>query len=161
MSHRKWRETKQQLIWWPDVALLGCCLVSSHFLRDILSGLPVNPHRHLAFSSYPSAWGRQRDCWHQTRPFFWPQSSASGPMDQRHREDAMPVEWPTRRFPSATGLRGSIPFSLFLEPLWSSYRMIFPSEQMSQPFSLRIRCWDITLLCSSFSLIPSPYSHLP
>ena len=36
---RKWRETKQQLIWWPDLALLGCCcLVSIHFLCDILSG---------------------------------------------------------------------------------------------------------------------------
>ena len=22
--HKKWRETKQQLIWWPDLALLGC-----------------------------------------------------------------------------------------------------------------------------------------
>ena len=31
----KWRETKQQLIWWPDLALLGCCLVSLHFLYDI------------------------------------------------------------------------------------------------------------------------------
>ena len=29
MSHRKWRETKQQLIWWPDLALLGCSLVLS------------------------------------------------------------------------------------------------------------------------------------
>ena len=37
MSHGKWRETKQQLIWWPDLALLGCYLVSFHFLCDILS----------------------------------------------------------------------------------------------------------------------------
>ena len=41
MSHRKWRETKQQLSWWPDLALLGCCLLSLHFLCDILSGRPV------------------------------------------------------------------------------------------------------------------------
>ena len=25
MSHRKWRENKLQLMWWPEVALLGCC----------------------------------------------------------------------------------------------------------------------------------------
>ena len=25
ISHRKWRETKEQLIWLPDLALLGCC----------------------------------------------------------------------------------------------------------------------------------------
>ena len=31
--------TKQQLILWPDLALLGCCLVSLHFLCDI-------PHMH-------------------------------------------------------------------------------------------------------------------
>ena len=31
MSHRKWRVTKQQLILWPDLTLLGCCLVSLHF----------------------------------------------------------------------------------------------------------------------------------
>ena len=42
MSHRKLSETKhQQLIWWPDLALLGCCLVYLHFLCDILSGFPV------------------------------------------------------------------------------------------------------------------------
>ena len=35
MSHRKWRETKQQLTWLLDLALLGCCLVSLHF-HDIL-----------------------------------------------------------------------------------------------------------------------------
>ena len=27
MSHRKWRETKQQLISWPNLALLGCCFL--------------------------------------------------------------------------------------------------------------------------------------
>ena len=41
MSHRKWRETKLQLIWWPAVALLGCLLVSLHFLCDILYSHPV------------------------------------------------------------------------------------------------------------------------
>ena len=44
MSHRKWRETKQQLIWWPEVALLECCLVSLHFLCDILSSHPVETY---------------------------------------------------------------------------------------------------------------------
>ena len=37
----KWRETKQQLSWCPDLALLGCCLVSLHFLWNILSSRPV------------------------------------------------------------------------------------------------------------------------
>ena len=41
MLHRKWREIKQQLIGWLDLALLGCCLVDLHFLCDILSGGPV------------------------------------------------------------------------------------------------------------------------
>ena len=41
MSHRKWRETKQQLIWLHDLALLGCCLVSPLFLCDILFTGPV------------------------------------------------------------------------------------------------------------------------
>ena len=41
MSHKKWRETKQQLIWLPDLALLGCCLVSLHFLCDIPFGHAV------------------------------------------------------------------------------------------------------------------------
>ena len=31
MWHRTWRETKQQLILLPDLALLGYCLVSLHF----------------------------------------------------------------------------------------------------------------------------------
>ena len=38
--NRKWRETKQQLILWSDLAVLGCCLVSLHFQGDILSGWP-------------------------------------------------------------------------------------------------------------------------
>ena len=37
MLHRKWRGTKQQLIWWPNLALLGCYLVSLHFLWAINS----------------------------------------------------------------------------------------------------------------------------
>ena len=41
MSHRKWRETKQQLIWWPDLTLLGCSLVSLHFQCDILAPITV------------------------------------------------------------------------------------------------------------------------
>ena len=36
MSHRKWRESKQQLTSWPDLALPGCCLVCLHILCDIL-----------------------------------------------------------------------------------------------------------------------------
>ena len=42
MSHRKWREIKQQLIRWPDLALLGCCLVSLHFKCDILAPITVD-----------------------------------------------------------------------------------------------------------------------
>ena len=42
MSHRKWRETKHQPSWWPDLVLLGCCLVSLHFLCDILTSHPVH-----------------------------------------------------------------------------------------------------------------------
>ena len=38
MSHWKWRESNQQLTWWPDLALLGRCLVSLYFLCDTLSG---------------------------------------------------------------------------------------------------------------------------
>ena len=30
---RKWLESKQQLCWWPELALLGCCLVSLHTER--------------------------------------------------------------------------------------------------------------------------------
>ena len=41
MSHRKWRENKQQLMWWPELVLLGCCLVSLHFRCDILALIPV------------------------------------------------------------------------------------------------------------------------
>ena len=41
MSHRKWRETKQQLILWPDLTPLGCSLVSIHFQCDILATITV------------------------------------------------------------------------------------------------------------------------
>ena len=46
MSRRKWRETKLQLIWWPELALLWCLLVSLHFLCDILSSHPVHVYVH-------------------------------------------------------------------------------------------------------------------
>ena len=35
MPNRKWRENKLQLIWWPDLAVLCCILVSLHILCDI------------------------------------------------------------------------------------------------------------------------------
>ena len=41
MSHRKQREIKQQLIRWPDLALLGCSLLSLHILCDILQTFTV------------------------------------------------------------------------------------------------------------------------
>ena len=41
MLHRKWREIKQHLIRLPDLALLGCCLVSLHILCDILQTITV------------------------------------------------------------------------------------------------------------------------
>ena len=41
MLHRKWREIKQQLIGRLDLALLGCCLDTRHFLCDILTSHPV------------------------------------------------------------------------------------------------------------------------
>ena len=41
MSHRKWREIKQQLIRLPDLALLGCSLLSLHILCDILQTFTV------------------------------------------------------------------------------------------------------------------------
>ena len=42
MSYRKWRENKQQLIRWPELVLLGLCLVSLHFRCDILAPIPVH-----------------------------------------------------------------------------------------------------------------------
>ena len=41
MSYRKWRENEQQLIRWPELVLLGCCLVSLYFRCDILAPIPV------------------------------------------------------------------------------------------------------------------------
>ena len=41
MSHRNWRETKQQLSRARSGHLISCCLVSLHFLCDILSSRPV------------------------------------------------------------------------------------------------------------------------
>ena len=41
MSHRKWREIKQHLIWWPDLSLPGCCLISLHFQCNILAPITV------------------------------------------------------------------------------------------------------------------------
>ena len=35
------QETKRQLSLWPDLALLGCCLISLHFLCDSLTSHPV------------------------------------------------------------------------------------------------------------------------
>ena len=41
MSHRKWREIKQQLIRLPGLALLGCSFLSLHILCDILQTFTV------------------------------------------------------------------------------------------------------------------------
>ena len=41
MSHRKWRKIWQLLIRLPDLALLGCCLLSLHILCDILQTFTV------------------------------------------------------------------------------------------------------------------------
>ena len=49
MSHRKWRETKQQLMWLPDLALLGYCLASLPFLCDI-------PFGHAVLSNLWCVW---------------------------------------------------------------------------------------------------------
>ena len=38
---RKWRENKKQLIRWPELALLGLCLVSLHFQCDFLAPITV------------------------------------------------------------------------------------------------------------------------
>ena len=42
MSHRKWRETKQQSSRARSSHHISCCLVSLHFLCDILTGRPVH-----------------------------------------------------------------------------------------------------------------------
>ena len=41
ISYRKWRENKQHLIWWPELVLLRCCLVSLYFRCDILAPILV------------------------------------------------------------------------------------------------------------------------
>ena len=54
MLHRKWRESKQQ----PSRARSGhqisCCLVSLHFLCDILSSRPVHCNNRSAIEDMPS-----------------------------------------------------------------------------------------------------------
>ena len=47
MSYRKWRENKQQLIRWPELVLLGLCLVSLHFRCDILAPIPVQLSQYV------------------------------------------------------------------------------------------------------------------
>ena len=51
MSHRKWRESEQQLTSWLDLALPGCCLVCLHILCDILLTFTV-PQTEFIFSLY-------------------------------------------------------------------------------------------------------------
>ena len=41
MSHRKWKESKQQPTMLPGPAVSGCCLISSHFLWAINPIRPV------------------------------------------------------------------------------------------------------------------------
>ena len=43
MLHRKWRENKQDPSRARSGHQLSCCLVSLHFLCDILSGRPAHP----------------------------------------------------------------------------------------------------------------------
>ena len=77
MSHRKWRETKQQLSWLPDLALLGCCLPSLRFLCDILTGRPAQDQyaRPEIFSiATPYTWRLCHTTW---CPTFLLQSFAS------------------------------------------------------------------------------------
>ena len=60
---RKWRESKQRLTWWPDLALLGCCLVSLHFVFDILSGRPVQlKRRKTGAAVHVYSEGRVQSC---------------------------------------------------------------------------------------------------
>ena len=51
MPHRKQRETKQQPILRHYLALLGCCLVSVHFLRGILTSHSVDIQNVLSHIS--------------------------------------------------------------------------------------------------------------
>ena len=52
VAHRKWRETKQQLIWLPDLALLCCYSVSLFFQCDILSTGPVLDPLPMSFQQF-------------------------------------------------------------------------------------------------------------
>ena len=54
MSHRKWRESKQQLTSWPDLALPGCCLVCLHILCDILLTFTVYIRIHACIATLSS-----------------------------------------------------------------------------------------------------------
>ena len=47
MPHRKWRSTKQQPSRAGSGHHISCCLVSLHFLCDILSSRPVGPARSM------------------------------------------------------------------------------------------------------------------
>ena len=59
MSNRKQRETKQQPSMLPCLAVLGCCLVSFHFLRDIHSIHPVHVASALMRARlWPPEWAR-------------------------------------------------------------------------------------------------------
>ena len=68
MSHRNWREIKQQLIRLPDLALLGCSLVSLHILCDILPTFTVSSpeiHATLTFVDI---------CYYKGEFISWPHS---------------------------------------------------------------------------------------
>ena len=77
MSLRKWRETKQQLIWWPDLALLGCSLVSLHFQCDILAPITVDTVSIGYIAIHNFRWIARRQWASSTRP--WTISSKTTP----------------------------------------------------------------------------------
>ena len=52
MSHRKWRETKQQPSRAKSCRQLSCCLVCLHFLCNILTSHPLL-HSHSSLLSHP------------------------------------------------------------------------------------------------------------
>ena len=56
MSHRKWRETKQQLFSLPDLALPGCCLVFLHFLVRHPIRSPCTPKKALQNVTLGHSW---------------------------------------------------------------------------------------------------------
>ena len=57
MSHRKWRQTKQQLSRARSVHQISCCLVYLHFLCDILSWLSSGPVMLIYFFRWAPASG--------------------------------------------------------------------------------------------------------